>query len=111
MGPGVPCLRAPKSGRPLPYPPTGRRSAAGDPIRGASVPQKLSTGLSPTVENHIGVIRRRATGTGAGYGARPAVEGYFQRVAMTNAAASPPMPIRMFQLPSSDISGTFCPAR
>ena len=26
---------------------------------------------------------------------------YFQRVAMTNAAAMPPMPIRMFQLPRS----------
>ena len=35
---------------------------------------------------------------------------YFQRVAMMNAAAMPPMPIRMFQFPRSLMYGMFGPA-
>lgn len=41
---------------------------------------------------------------------RPVNQGwqdYFQRVAMPNAAAMPPMPIRMFQLPRSVMKGMY----
>ena len=52
--------------------------------------------LSPNVENDICVITRDGR--------------YFQSVAMPNAAAINPMPIRMFQFPRSLISGMVGPA-
>ena len=64
---------------------------ADPPWRDRSPQRGISTVVIPNVENDICVITRDGR--------------YFQSVAMPNAAAINPMPIRMFQFPRSLISG------
>ena len=68
----------------------GRRSTTG----GA----RLSTGVVHTVEELHACHYRPAT-----IGER--LPDYFQSVAIPNAAAIPPMPMRMFQLPRAAMNG------
>jgi hypothetical protein len=71
------------------------------------------------IERHtIQLVARRPPGSDVrsrprrirAYARSRACNGYRQSVAMTKAAAMPPMPMRMFQLPSVSMSGIWVPA-
>lgn len=73
-------------------------------VPGFRVAVGLSTGVVPSVDELHLCHYRWVTSTG------PAGRAYFQRVAMPKAAAMPPIPIRMFQLPRAAMKGICAPA-